>query len=532
MSDSDLVEALVCLANTEGGELWLGVEDDGTLTGLHAAHQNLSGLPAMVAARTSPSLTVTVNALTLSGIGVVQIVVPKSDTDVATTSGVYVRRRLLHNGLPECVPMLPHDRSSRAGRFGLADASAQAVAGVTLADFDPLERERLRQAIRQYGGDRVLLELDDEALDGALGFSTRMQTGERVPTLTGLLVIGRESALHERVPTHEFAFQVLARETVSFNEFRRFPLLKALDWLETNFRPYNPEKEVQIGLFRVPVPKVDMGAFREAVANALVHRDYHRLGAVHVRLDDHGLTISNPGGLVEGVTLHNLLTTEPRPRNPALADAMKRIGIVERSGRGVDKIYRGMLRFGRPEPDYSRTDGNSVVLRLATVEADEVFLQLVVEHENRQNGAALPIGSLIALAVLREQKRLGADELARHIHWDAAQARRTLEQLVEAGLVQPHGNTRNRSYTLSADVYQAKGNRIAYTRQAGFSRLQHEQMVLSHVQHHGQIRRSEVVDLCHLSMDQAAKLLKRLKAEGKVIQHGERRGAFYTLNNL
>ena len=211
---------------------------------------------------------------------------------------------------------------------------------------------------------------------------------------------------------------------------------------------------------------------------------------------------------------------------------MKRIGIVERSGRGVDKIYRGMLRFGRPEPDYSRTDGNNVVLRLATVEADEVFLQLVVEHENRQNGAALPIGSLIALAVLREQKRLGADELAHHIHWDAAQARRTLEQLVEAGLVQPHGNTRNRSYTLSADVYQAKGNRIAYTRQAGFSRLQHEQMVLSHVQHHGQIRRSEVVDLCHLSMDQAAKLLKRLKAEGKVIQHGERRGAFYTLNNL
>ena len=59
-----------------------------------------------------------------------------------------------------------------------------------------------------------------------------------------------------------------------FNEFRRFPLLKALDWLETNFRPYNPEQELQVGLFRVPVPLVDMAAFREAVANALIHRDY------------------------------------------------------------------------------------------------------------------------------------------------------------------------------------------------------------------------------------------------------------------
>src|SRR5699024_10165532 len=135
-----------------------------------------------------------------------------------------------------CVPMLPHDRSSRANRFGLSDASAQPVAGATLDDFDPLERERLRQAVRSYGGDRVLLELDDEALDGALGFTTRAASGERVPTLAGLLVLGREQALRELVPTHELAFQVLEQETVRFNEFRRFPLLKAMEWLETNFR--------------------------------------------------------------------------------------------------------------------------------------------------------------------------------------------------------------------------------------------------------------------------------------------------------
>lgn len=531
LSDNELVEALACLANTEGGELWLGVEDDATPTGLHEAHRNLTGLPAMVAAKTSPSLAVTVNVIELSGISMAQIVVPKSSTEIATTAGVYLRRRLKHDGMPECVPMLPHDRSSRRGRFGLADASLQAVAGATLADFDPLERERLRQSIRQYGGDRILLELDDEALEGALGFSTRTPTGERVPTLTGLLVIGRETALRELVPTHELAFQVLAREAVSFNEFRRFPLLKALDWLETNFRPYNPENEMQIGLFRVPVPKVDLGAFREAVANALIHRDYHRLGAVYVRLDDQGLTVSNPGGLVEGVTLYNLLTTEPRPRNPALADAMKRIGIVERSGRGVDKIYRGMLRFGRPEPDYSRTDSNNVVLQLATVEADEVFLQLVIEQENRQSGTPLPIDSLIVLAALREQKRLGADELAHHIQRSAAQARRTLEQLVEAGLVQPHGNTRNRSYTLSAEMYRAKGKPVAYTRQVGFSSLQHEQMVLSHVRHHGRIQRNEVMDLCHLNRDQAARLLKRLKDAGKLVQHGKLRSSFYSLGD-
>lgn len=529
LPDDELVEALVCLANSEGGELWLGVEDDGTPTGLHEAHQNLAGLPGLVAAKTSPSLAVVVNDLVISSVRVARIVVSQSGTEVATTSGVYLRRRLKQDGTPECVPMLPHERSSRAGHFGLADASAQPVAGATLADFDPLERERLRQTIRQYGGDRVLLELDDESLDGALGFTVRHGGGERIPTLTGLLVIGRESALRERVPTHELAFQVLAQQSVRFNEFRRFPLLKALDWLETNFRPYNPEGEVQIGLFRVPVPLVDMGAFREAVANALVHRDYHRLGAVHVRLDDQGLTVSNPGGLVDGVTLANLLVTEPRPRNPSLADAMKRIGMVERSGRGVDKIYRGMLRFGRPEPDYSRTDDYGVVLQLSTADADQAFLQLVVEQENRHEGKPLPIDTLIVLAALREQRRLNTEALAKHIQRDQAQARRTLEHLVEAGLVASHGNTRNRSYTLSVEVYRAKGEQVAYTRQAGFSRLQHEQLILAHVQHHGEIRRNEVMDLCHLNKDQATRLLGKLKAERKLVQHGSKRGSFYRL---
>jgi ATP-dependent DNA helicase RecG len=529
LPDRELIEALVCLANAEGGELWLGVEDDGTPTGLHAEHRLLEGLAGMVAARTSPALNVQAEAVEVAGVTTARIRVPKAQGEVATTNGVYLRRRLKHDGTPECVAMLPHERASRASSFGLIDVSAQPVAGATLADLDPLERERLRQAVQQYGGDRVLLELDDEALDGALLLTARQPDGTRVPTLTGLLLVGRETSLRQLVPTHEFAFQVLAQQAVRFNEFRRFPLLKGLDWLETNFRPYNPEEELQVGLFRVPVPKVDLGAFREAVANALIHRDYHRLGAVHVRLEDDALVVSNPGGLVDGVTLANLLVTEPRPRNPALADAMKRIGVVERSGRGVDKIFRGLLKFGRPAPDYSHTSAQSVVLRLPTTEADLDFRRLVVEEERRTNHE-LPIDSLIALAALRSAKRVTADELAQLIQRDAAQAKRTLEALVEAGLVQPHGNTpRTRSYTLSAGLYGAMGDKAAFTRLAGFSAIQHEQMVLNYVRQHGQIRRAEVIELCRLSDGQAKDLLKRMKADQLLDQQDQRRRAYYTL---
>jgi ATP-dependent DNA helicase RecG len=526
LSDRELVEAVVCLANAGGGELWLGVEDNGAPTGLHAEHRQLAGLAGLVAARTSPSVAVTVTPVSLGDVNVAHIAVPKGSAEVATSGGVYLRRRIKHDGTPECAPMLPHDRASRAAHFGLADASAQPVAGATLADLDPLEHERLRQSVQQYGGDRVLLELDDEALDGALGLTARQVDGHRVPTLTGLLLVGREQSLRDLVPTHEFAFQVLAQQAVRFNEFRRFPLLKALDWLETNFRPYNPEDELQVGLFRVPVPMLDLGAFREAVANALIHRDYHRLGAVHVRLEDDALVVSNPGGLVDGVTLANLLTIEPHPRNPRLADAMKRIGIVERSGRGVDTIYRGLLKYGRPAPDYSRTDRQGVVVRLPTQAADLDFRRMVVEAE-RGRGTELPIDSLIALAALRELKRVTAEELARHIQREAGQAKRVLEALTEAGLVEAHGATRGRSYTLAAGIYRLSGAQAAYTRQAGFSAIQHEQMVLSYARQHGQIKRSEVMDLCRLSQDQAWRLLKRLLETGQLVRHGERRWAVY-----
>ncbi|BCA30915.1 MULTISPECIES: hypothetical protein [Pseudomonadaceae] len=76
---------------------------------------------------------------------------------------------------------------------------------------------------------------------------------------------------------------------------------------------------------------------------------------------------------------------------------------------------------------------------------------------------------------------------------------------------------------------QAAGNKAAYTRQVGFTPIQQEQMVLSYVQQHGQIKRAEVMELCRLSEDQAWQLLKRLMVGEKLVKHGERRWSFYTL---
>jgi ATP-dependent DNA helicase RecG len=78
-----------------------------------------------------------------------------------------------------------------------------------------------------------------------------------------------------------------------------------------------------------------------------------------------------------------LLVADPRSRNPLLADIVKRIGLAERTGRGIDRIYEGMLRYGRPAPDFGMSDATAVVLGLPKADADTEFLEMVLRHEEQ-----------------------------------------------------------------------------------------------------------------------------------------------------
>ncbi len=526
LNDRDLIATVVCLANTDGGILYLGVEDNGTITGLHPQRQSPAALSALIANRTNPPISVRINILQEEGHNVAAIEVPKSPRLVATSDGLLQRRRLQADGTPQCVPFYPHEFISRQSTLGLLDHSANPVIGTTLDDIDPLERQRLRQMIERFSGDSTLIGLTDDELDGALGL-VRTVEGQRVPTVAGLLLIGKESALREHLPTHEVAFQVLDGTQVRVNDFYRTPLLKTFERIQEQFEARLEEDEIQWGLFRVAIPTYDPRAFREALVNAIIHRDYSILGAVYVRLQGDTLSISNPGGFVEGVTLENLLVVEPKPRNPALADAIKRIGLAERTGRGVDLIFQGLLRYGRPEPDYSGSNASTVQVVLSSTEADLPFLKMIIEEENRTQ-SPISLDALIVLSRLRNTRRIDVTTVAQAIQKSETAARAILERLVEIGLIEPHGIKKGRTYTLSAETYRDLGQSASYIRQAGFDHIQQEQMVLQYAQKHNKVTRKDVMELCRISDYQAGNLLRRLSAENKLILHGKSRGAYYT----
>ncbi len=533
LSDTDLIEAIVCLANRAGEEpgwLLIGVEDDGRVTGARPRHGggqiDPQRVQALIANRTRPSLSCRVEVIDLENHPVLVVQVPPSRIPVGTTNGKYLRRAMKGRGEPTCVPMYFHEMQAMLADSGRLDYSSLVVPEARWEDLDPLEFERFRRILRESRGhgDPSLLDLNDLDLAKALG-AVEANHSVRAIRVLGLLLFGKEEALARLLPTHEVAFQVLVNTRVEVNDFFRWPLLRLMEELLSRFRARNREQEIQVGLYRIGVPDYSERAFREGLANALIHRDYTRLGAVHVQWYPDRIEISNPGGFPEGVDVQNILVTPPRPRNPLLADAFKRAGIVERTGRGIDIIFTEQLRNGRPAPSYERSTETDVVLVLPGGEANLDFVQLVVEES--QAGHPLGLDELLLLNHLWLERRITTPEAARLIQKTEADARSVLEQLVERDLVEARGIRKGRAYHLSATVYRRLGLQAAYIRQRGFEPLQQEQMVLQYVQAHGRITRREVVELCRISPDQAYRLLTRLVKKGKLVRHGKKKGAWY-----
>lgn len=277
--------------------LLIGIEDDGTLTGARPRHEAGRTDPfrvqALVANMTQPPISAVVSLVELAGQEVLVVEVPDSPRVVGTTQGTYVRRAIGGDGRPTCVPYHAHEMLAHEVDRGAVDWAAVRVGGASWEDLDPLEFERLRQLASSSGAgaDGVLASLSDREIASTLG----LVRGDADVTAGALLLFGKTDALRRFLPTHEAAFQVLRGEGVEVNDFLPYPLLRLAEEMFSRFRTRNREEEMQSGLFRLAVSTYSETAFREALANALIHRDYTRAGAVHVQWREGAARDLEPG---------------------------------------------------------------------------------------------------------------------------------------------------------------------------------------------------------------------------------------------
>lgn len=514
--DRDLIDEIVGMTNTIGGTLYLGVEDDGTITGVNKKHRDAIGVAALIANNTVPPIAVRAEVIT-EGKDVLKIEIPRSRGVVSTSSGRILRRRLKLDGTPEVIPMYPYEIPSRLAELGMLDYSAQPLAGAVLDDLDPNQRVRLRRIIQnRQGGEKTLLTLPDDELDIALRLITEVG-GKYVPTVSGMLLIGKEERIAELMPTARSTFQVLEGTAVRMNEDSSKPLLELFENYETYLKPWNPERETEYGLFRIPIPEFDWAAFREGLVNAFCHRDYTMLGSVRVLIDDEGMVISNPGGFIDGVNLKNLLTVEPHGRNPALADAMKRIGLAEKTGRGIDRIYEGSIVFGRPWPDYSESTSRTVKLFIQRAKADLSFAKLVADEQNRQ-GKPLSIYTLMILSLLNNERRCSLERIVEVTNLSENKVRAAVENMIETGLIEATGSGKNRTFIMGKKIYREKNETIQYVRQTDIDSIRYPELVMKLARtQNGIITKQNIIDLLNVTPSQAYKIIKQLQNENKIM---------------
>ena len=258
------------------------------------------------------------------------------------------------------------------------------------------------------------------------------------------------------MPTAESAIQIFAGTQLRVNESFILPLLAAFEKIQQYFVAYNTSTEMFVNLYRLDIPHYEPLAFREALVNAYSHRDYSMLGRVIVQIENNGLTISNPGGLIQGLRYDALLEAEPRGRNPVLADCLKRIGLAERSGRGIDSIYGGSLRYGRALPDYSASSTEMVRVFIPDNPPDEPFIAWLAAQQ-AQRVQPFSIYELIALHTAWQEQKISADALSDRFRLNLPKLQATLENLVATGFLQVSGREKHHSYTLRA---QPKTNAV------------------------------------------------------------------------
>ena len=509
-----LADAAVCFANARGGDIVLGVIDD---RGGSEAFQDVPpGLSVDIIRkgifdRTRPSLTCFVVERIEHGRRLVVVSVPQGVGTCSNAAGL-ATRRLGH----ECLPFTPDQQREVLAARGLIDWSAE-EADVRPAQLAPLEIERLRQLLRR--ADRQeLAAIDTERLlaDLRLAVDGRM-------TRAGAILLAPAEVLAERFPEYGYSYQYRPTSGAeATNRIRgREPMLAAIELLidaverRTQSEPLSLPGGVQLSLTDYPIDAV-----RELVVNALIHRSYDTHGTVDIEHTADQLTISSPGGFVAGVTPENILTYPSTPRNRLLTETVALLQLAERTGQGVDRAYREMLRSGKEPPSFRAED----VLVQAVLEGGTGNKSFVRYVADLPDALGRDVDVLLALSMLRRRRTIDALILAAAIQRSPAEAQRILQRMSDERVAEPTRRTAHHpvpTYRLRPEAVAGLARALTYhRRQLDGS----DDKVLDHIREYGYVTNRTVQRMFDIDVYRARNLLADLRSRGLVTKIGDARG--------
>lgn len=504
------VDELVAFANAKGGTVYMGVEDDGTVTGCNRYDEQK--IMESIYDRTRPALFTEIEVIHYEGKDVLAIKVERDGTTYATSDGRCLKR-LGKNSKP----YYPDEMSNKYASIQSPDFSGQILADSTIEDINVLEIYNLKEKLKVRDPKSSLPELEDMSFLRDLGLIKEDEGVDRL-TIAGLLFVGKETAINRLLPQAEVIYLHYSADNMEEYDSRldlKQPIISVIDRLTEKIQNTNKIVNVQVGLFRLEVEDFSEKVFQEALLNALSHRDYLNMGAVYVKHYPDRIVIENPGAFPEGVNEKNIITHPSTPRNKLIAETLQRLKYVQRTGQGVDIIYREMISSGKPYPQYHAYN-EAVTLTIFSAIDDVNFVKFIASEQDKLQ-KILPLSELMILRYLTDNKRIILSEAQELTQLPLAETRKSCNDLVKNGLIELSG----KEYMLTPKVYEAIKSDVEYTQDKTIQFIKAKSRILEYLEQENSITNEKIRELCGFTKQQARAAIDKMRAENILRMEGK-----------
>ncbi len=504
-SKSKLINYCAALANEGGGCFILGVTDrkPRQIVGTQS-FPNLSEIKRELLERLR--LRIEAEEIHHSNGRVVVFIIPSRPLGVPIKNdGIYWMRS------GESLTPMSEDHLRKIFDESVPDFSAKICPNAVLEDLDKKAIAEFRNRWIRKSNNQKLLNLSDEQLliDAELIVDSGI-------TYTALILFGTRTALGRHLAQAEIIFEYRSNESPGpanqREEFRQGYFLH----IDTLWNLINLRNDVQH--FRDSFFVYDIFTFneiicREAILNAVSHRDYQNPGSIFIRQFPRRIERTSPGGFPPGITPENIIDSQ-LPRNRRLAEAFARCGLVERAGQGADLIFGLSITESKPQPDFSKTDEHKVSLILNGEVQDPDFLRFL-EKIGKEKTSTFTTQDWLILDLINKERVIP----------DLLKTR--LSFLLEQGIIECAGKRR---VVLSRQFYDFVGKKGVYTRKHGLDRETNKALLVKHIKDNN-ADGSRLRDLCEVlpafSRRQVQGLLDDLRKENRIKLFGKTSNALW-----
>lgn len=347
--NDDVIVSLVAFANHKGGSVFVGISDNGKITGVDLGKETIAQYLNEIKNKTAPVLLPEIASLFIDNKNVLKISTPEYPIKPVSTKGRYYKRVSNSNQQLDVSQVANlHLQSINSSWDSFPD---------TQHTIEDLSFEKIQAAIEKKKS--IQKYLQDDPFNFL--YKSGLMKNDSI-TNAAYLLFHKDDELISTVELGRFQTPILIKDSARSKSDIITQIEQIIDFVKKHInleiiitgRPQNTQ-----------VWQYPLEAIREIVINMVIHRDYRSSSDSIVKVFNDYIEFYNPGRLPENITIDDLIsnTQISKPRNKKVVHFLKEIGLIETFGTGIKKIISYCVKAGIPQPSFRNiSDGFLVTI--------------------------------------------------------------------------------------------------------------------------------------------------------------------------